>query len=143
MAKFHHYLNFNGNTEEAFQFYQSIFGGEFEGGIMRFKDMPMDQPISEADGNKVMHIGLALGDGLYLMGTDCLESLDQKAVFGTNTYICIGPDTEEQARTWFTALAVGGKISMPLENMPWGALYGDLTDKYGVQWMVNFENTQR
>lgn len=139
MAKFHHYLNFNGNTEEAFLFYQSIFGGEFEGGIMRFKDMPEEEGMSAEDKEKVMHIGMSLGDGLYLMGNDCLESFGQKVIFGTNQYICVSPDTEEDARLWFAKLAEGGTVQAALEPQFWAKLYGSLTDKFGVQWMVNLD----
>lgn len=139
MAKFHHYLNFNGNTEEAFEFYKSIFGGEFEGGIHRFEDMPSENPLNDLDAKKIFHIGLALGDGLYLMGTDCLESFGQKAVFGTNSHICISDLPLDQAHIWFDALSVGGIIESPLVPMPWGANYGAFTDKFGVQWMFNID----
>jgi PhnB protein len=143
MAKFHPYLYFNGNTEEAFHFYKSIFDGDFEGGVMRYKDMPAaneEANMTEEEANKVMHVALPIGDGYYLMGTDRIKPHGADVVEGTNMNICIGPDNEEQARTWFAALAVGGTIHTQLDHMPWGALYGDLTDRFGIQWMINFEN---
>lgn len=139
MAKFHHYLNFNGQTEEAFHFYTKVFDKELHGEVMRFKDVPDLPNLNPGEENKVMHVGFELADGVFLMGTDCLESLGQKAVMGTNQYICIGPDSFEQAERWFNRLAEGGKVGQPLAKQFWGAVYGDLTDKFGVQWMVNFE----
>lgn len=140
MAKFHPYLYFNGNTEEAFNFYKSIFGGDFQGGVMRFKDMPSNLTLTDAEANKVMHIALPIGGDYFLMGTDQIAPHGADVIAGTNMNICISPDSEEEARTWFEKLAAGGTIHSPLANQPWGALYGDMTDKFGIQWMINFEN---
>ncbi len=131
------YLNFAGNSEEAFNFYKSVFGGEFSN-VIRFKDMPMEGVIiPEADENKVMHIGLPVGD-CSLMASDILESLGQKLVVGNNVYISVHPDTKEEADRIFNALSKGGKIEMPIANQVWGDYYGSLKDKFGVQWMVNY-----
>ena len=136
MATVNTYLNFNGNTEEAFNFYRSAFGGEFTM-VQRMKDTPEPDKIPEKDREKIMHIALPIG-GNILMGTDVLESMPQ-VTFGTNSSICITPDSEEQAKQLFDGLSAGGQIGMPLEKMFWGALFGFFTDKFGVQWMVNYE----
>ena len=136
MPSINPYLSFNGNAEEAFNFYRSVFGGEFAA-VMRFKDSPPQYQGSEKESEKIMHIALPIG-GNILMGTDVLEPMPQ-VTFGTNSSICITPDTEEQAKQLFDGLSAGGQIGMPLEKMFWGALFGFFTDKYGVQWMVNYE----
>jgi PhnB protein len=135
------YLNFNGNTEEAFNFYKSVFGGEFLA-VMRFKDNPQCGEISEADKERIMHIALSIGNGNILMATDSLESLGQKLTVGNNFYICLSPDTKEEADRLFNGLSDGGKIEMPIQDMFWGAYWGSFTDKFGVQWMVNYEKNR-
>ncbi|MDB5198827.1 MAG: hypothetical protein JWO92_790 [Chitinophagaceae bacterium] len=130
------YLNFNGNTEEAFNFYKSVFGGEFVM-VQRMKDTPEPDKIPDSDKDKIMHIALPIGANI-LMGTDVLESMPQ-VTFGTNSSICISPDSEEEAKKLFDGLSAGGQIGMPLEKMFWGALFGFFTDKFGVQWMVNYD----
>lgn len=136
--KFNTYLNFSGNTEEAFNFYQSVFGGELTPAT-RFKDMPMPGvQIPEEDGNKIMHIGLPVGDGQMLMGTDALESMGHNIVQGNNVHISIHPDSKEDADRIFNALAQGGTVGMPIADQMWGDYYGHLTDKFGVHWMVNY-----
>jgi PhnB protein len=132
------YLNFQGNTEEAFNFYKSVFGGEFEGGIMRFKDAPADpnQKISADEQNKVMHIALKIGDSM-LMGTDCLTSYNQTVNFGNQTSLCINPPTKEEADRIFAALSEGGKVDMPMSEMFWGDYFGSFTDKFGILWMIS------
>jgi PhnB protein len=135
------YLNFNGNTEEAFNFYKAVFGGEFLA-VMRFKDNPACGKITEADEDRIMHIALPIGNGNALMGTDALESMGQKLTLGNNFYICLSPDSKEEADKLFNGLSDGGKIEMPLQDMFWGAYYGSFTDKFGVQWMVNYSQNQ-
>lgn len=139
MAKFHHYLNFNGQTEEAFHFYIKVFDKQFQGDILRFKSVPGMDHLSEEEGNQIMHVGFELDEGVFLMGTDCLVSMGQKAEMGNNHFICIGPDSMEQAELWFNRLAEGGKIGQPLKKEFWGSVYGDLTDRFGVKWMINFD----
>ena len=141
MARVSTYLNFSRNTEEVFNFYKSIFGGEFSGGgIARFGDIPPAEgmpPIAEEDKNLVMHIELPILGGHVLMGTDAPESMGFHVNFGNNIYINLEPDTKAETKRLFDALAFGGIITMELQDMFWGAYYGSCTDKFGVQWMFN------
>lgn len=141
MAKVSTYLNFPRETEEAFNFYKSVFGGEFTGaGIQRFSQVP-PQPgapeMKEEDKNLVMHVGLEILGGHMLMGTDAPESMGFKVIKGNNVYINLEPDTREEADKLFKALSEGGKVEMPMQDMFWGDYFGSLTDKYGINWMVN------
>ena len=138
MTKLNIYLNFAGNTEEAFNFYKSVFGGEFTS-VFRFKDMPMDGVnIPEEDENKILHIGLPIGKDDVLMASDSLESLGQKLAQGNNVYISVHPESKEEADRIFNALSAGGTIEMPIADQPWGDYYGSFKDKFGVLWMVNY-----
>ena len=140
MARVSTYLNFPRHTEEAFNFYRSVFGGDFIGGINRFSDIPpMDgaPPLAEADKNLVMHIALPILGGHMLMGTDAPESMGFTVNFGNNIYINLEPDTREETKKLFNALSAGGKVTMDLQDMFWGDYFGSCTDKYGVQWMFN------
>lgn len=138
MLKVNIYLNFQGNTEAAFNFYKSVFGGEFTS-VVRFKDVSMEGiNLPEEDKDKIMHISLPLGNDLILMGTDALESLGQKLIFGNNFSISIHPESKEEADKLFYALAEGGKIEMPIADQFWGDYFGSVRDKFGVQWMVNY-----
>jgi PhnB protein len=143
MARTNTYLNFPRNTEEAFNFYKSVFGGEFtRGGIARMGDAPTmeGQPaIADADKNLVMHIELPIVGGHVLMGTDAPESMGFKVNFGNNMHISLEPDTKAETRKLFSALSAGGKVTMELADMFWGAYFGSCTDKFGVQWMFNCE----
>lgn len=141
MATINPYLNFNGNTEEAFKFYKSVFGGEFKA-FQRFKDTPGCEGIPATDGNKIMHVALPIGKGNILMATDTLESMGHAVSSGTNVSICINTDSEEQTRDLFNKLAEGGKIGMPLDKMFWGDYFGMVTDKFGIQWMVDYDYSQ-
>jgi len=135
MATINTYLNFNGNTEEAFNFYKSVFGGEFTT-LQRLKDTPDGDKIPAKEKEKIMHVALPIG-GNVLMGTDVLESMPP-VKFGTNSSISIDAASEEEARNLFNGLSAGGKVEMPLEKMFWGAYFGFFIDKFGVQWMVNY-----
>ena len=140
MAKVSTYLNFQRSTEEAFNFYKSVFGGEFTGGISRFSDIAPSEntpPLPEADRNLVMHIALPILDGHVLMGTDAPESMGFKVNFGNNVYIMLEPDTRPETKRLFNALSEGGVIEQELQDMFWGDYYGSCKDKYGVQWMFN------
>lgn len=137
MATISPYLNFDGNTEDAFRFYKSVFGGEFSG-FQRFKDIPSDVPSPESEGNRVMHVALPIGNGNVLMGSD-RPSLFGPGTRGDNFYISLQTDTEDEAKVKFTSLSDGGKIIMPLEKAFWGDLFGMLTDKFGIQWMVIYD----
>jgi PhnB protein len=139
MARVSIYLNFPRHTEEAFLFYQSIFGGEFTGGITRMggpapEGMP---PLDEADKNLVMHVELPILGGFVLMGTDAPESMGFQVQQGNAFHINLEPDTLEETQKLYDALSAGGQVSQPLEKAFWGAYYGSCTDKYGVQWMFN------
>ena len=139
--KLHSYINFAGNTEEAFEFYKSVFGGEFSS-VVRFKDMPIEgMSIPKEDQDKIMHIGLPIGDNL-LMATDTLESMGQQLVPGNNAYVMVSPDSREDADRIFTGLSHGAEIDMPIGDQVWGDYYGSLTDKFGVRWMVNYSAPQ-
>ncbi len=143
MARVNTYLNFNRNTEEAFNFYKQIFGGEFEGGISRFGDTPPQEgmpPLAEDDKNLVMHVALPILGGHLLMGTDAPESMGMKVIAGNNVHISLEPDSRAETERLFKALSAGGKVTMDLQDMFWGAYYGSCIDKYGIQWMVNFRN---
>lgn len=136
------YLNFTRNTEEAFNFYKSVFGGDFVDGIHRMSDAPTPdgKPLSEEDKNLVMHVALPIFGGHLLMGTDAPESLGFKVNFGNNIYINLEPDTREETKKLFDALSEGGKVDMELQEMFWGDYFGSCIDKYGVQWMFNCAN---
>lgn len=132
------YLNFAGNTEEAFNFYRAVFGGEFTS-LVRFKEMPMEGvDIPEGDQDKIMHVGLPIGEGNVLMATDTLESLGQELRQGNNVYISLHPESREEADRIFEALSAGGQIEMPMGDQVWGDYYGSFEDKFGVHWMVNY-----
>lgn len=142
MAQTSTYLNFPRNTEEAFNFYKSVFGGEFEGGkINRFGEIPPQEgtpPIAESDKNLVMHVALPILGGHLLMGTDAPESMGFKVNKGNNVYISIHPDSRKEADDFFAKLSAGGKVEMPMQDMFWGDYFGSLTDKFGINWMVNY-----
>ena len=141
MSRVTTYLNFARNTEEAFNFYKSVFGTEFGGmGIARFGDIPAMEgmpPMAEADKNLIMHIELPILGGHSLMGTDAPESMGFKMNFGNNMYINLEPDTRAETKKLFTALSAGGTVTSELKDEFWGAYFGTCTDKFGVQWMFN------
>jgi len=143
MAKVSAYLNFTRSTEEAFNFYKSVFGTEFLGeGIMRFKDVPPSDdmpPLPEADKDLVMHVALPILGGFNLMGSDAPESMGFKVNAGNNVYINLEPDSKEETDRLFKALSTGGKVEQELQDMFWGAYYGSCRDKFGTQWMFNFD----
>ncbi|GAA5521348.1 VOC family protein [Aliifodinibius salicampi] len=130
------YLNFNGNCEEAFEFYQSIFSGELQ--ITRFKDMADNMGATGEDLDKIANIVLPLTGGTVLMGTDVLDSMDQKLTIGNNFSITLEVDSADEAEELFNKLSDGGKIQIPLVETEWAERYGALTDKFGIQWMVNY-----
>ncbi len=139
MSRTSTYLNFKRNTEEAFLFYKQVFGTDFTGPIARMDTAPQDpeRPLAEEDKNLVMHVELPITGGHVLMGTDAPESMGFTLQQGNNVYINLEPDTPEEAERLFGALSEGGKVEMPLQEMFWGAIFGSLTDRFGVQWMVN------
>ncbi len=140
MATISPYLNFNGNCEEAFLFYQSVFGGEFTF-IGRFKDMPSEETLTEEQGNKIMHVSLPINGEIHLMGSDTMENSETPVC--SNISISINAASEEEAHTLFNGLSKGGKVTMPLQKTFWGALFGMFTDTFGTNWMVNYDYEQK
>lgn len=141
MSRVSTYLNFPRNAEEAFNFYKTVFGGEFEGPVHRFSEVPPMEgapPMPEEDKNLVMHVSLPIFGGAHvLMATDAPESMGFSVNFGNNVYINLEPDTRAETRRLFDALSAGGKVEQELQDMFWGSLYGSCRDQFGVQWMFN------
>lgn len=144
MARVTTYLNFPGNTEEAMHFYKKVFGGEFTGkGIQKFKDVPMPEgapPLSEDHKKLVLHAELTILGVHVLMATDAPESMGFTLTSGNNMHINLEPDSRAEAKRLFESLSEGGKVTMPLMDMFFGSYYGSLTDKYGINWMINYTN---
>lgn len=139
MAKINPYIHFNGNAEEAFEFYKSVFGGEFVM-VMRFKDLQIPESIAtEDEANKIMHIALPIGKDDVLMGSDTPQALGVHNLNETRSKISIGAESKEEADQLFNGLSVGGQIEMPIAESPWGSYFGMLRDKYGIEWMVDFD----
>lgn len=140
MTTINPYIHFNGNAEEAFNFYKSVFGGEFVT-IVRFKDMPSnpDFPMSEKEANKIMHIALPIGKTDVLMASDTPESMGKHNENETRSKISISTENKEEADKLFNGLSAGGKIECPLEDSPWGSYFGMFRDKYGIEWMVDYD----
>lgn len=140
------YLNFPGNTEEAFLFYKSVFKTEFIGkGIQRFGDIPAESghpPIADEIKKMVLHVELPIVGGYILMGTDAPKEMGFTLISGNNMHICIEPDTREEAKRLFDELSVGGNVSMPLADMFFGAYFSEFKDQYGINWMINFRKTE-
>jgi len=141
MPSLNPYLNFNGNTEEAFNFYKSVFGGEFAS-VERFKNTPEAGKMPEADKNKIMHIALPIGKDNMLMATDVLESMGQQLTVGNNFSISINADSKEEADRLFNGLSAGGKVELEMQKTFWGSYFGMFSDKFGIQWMISY-NEQR
>lgn len=140
MASVSTYLNFGRESEEAFNFYKQVFGTEFEGGIMRFGDIPPQEgqpPVPDSTKNLVMHVSLPTIAGHRIMATDAPEEMGFKVNKGNNVYINLEPDTRAECDKLFKALAAGGKVEMELAEQFWGDYFGSLTDKFGVNWMFN------
>lgn len=135
------YLNFNGNTEEAFEFYRSVFGGDFSA-VVRFRDLN-DVTVPKDDRDRIAHIALPLGQDNTLMGTDMLESLGQRLTIGNNFSITISAERAEEAATLFDALSEGGQVEMPLKETEWAERFGHCVDKFGIQWMIEFTGAKQ
>lgn len=137
--KLNPYLNFDGNAEEAFRFYQTVFGGEL---FVQKMDSVPGMEIPENEKNRAMHVALPIGNDQHLMASDCLPSQGHVLNVGNNNYISITPDSREEADRIFNGLSAGGKIEMPMEDMFWGDYFGSFTDKFCVCWMINFPTQQ-
>lgn len=133
------HINFNGNAEEAFNFYKSVFGGEFAK-VMRFKELASPKfPVSEKEENKIMHIALPIGKSNVLMGNDVPEILGKTNEHENRSKIAISAESKEEADRLFHGLSAGGEIEMPITDSPWGSYFGMFRDKYGIEWMVDFD----
>lgn len=131
------YLNFDGKTEEAFNFYKSVFGGDFMGPMHKMSDMPDSEQIPENERNRVMHVSLPIGEHSVLMGSDTMPSMGHTFQAGNNVQLSLHPTSREEADRLFNGLSAGGKVEMPMQDTFWGAYYGAFEDKFGVKWMVN------
>ncbi|MBI2282224.1 MAG: VOC family protein [Bacteroidetes bacterium] len=133
------HINFNGNAEEAFEFYRSVFGGAFAQ-VMRFKDLASAEfPVSEQEANKIMHIALPIGKMNILMGNDVPEFMGKTNEMEHRSKIAISAESKEEADKLFQGLSAGGTVEMPISDSPWGSYFGMFRDKYGIEWMVDFD----
>jgi len=138
MASIHPYIHFNGNAEEAFAFYKSVFGGEFSK-TMRYKEISSAEfPIPESDANRIMHIALPIDNTSQLLGSDVMEMMGKVNESDNRSSIFLSAPNREDADKLFAGLSAGGKIQMPMTDGPLGSYFGMLSDRYGVQWMVEF-----
>lgn len=137
MIKVNPYLNFDGNAAEAFDFYKSVFGGEFIM-VMKMADAPDSDKIPANERNRIMHISLSIGNDTILMGSDILPSFGHKLTVGNNVYTSLHTGSREEADQVFNALSAGGVIEMPLADQFWGDYFGSFKDKFGLSWMVNY-----
>lgn len=139
MPKINPYIHFSGNAEEAFNFYKSVFGGEFAM-VSRFKDMPgLEQQVSEREMNRIMHIALPIGNNNVLMGSDVPEFMGKVNEQENRSKISISASSKEEADALFNGLSAGGTVEMPIGDSPWGSYFGMFRDKYGIEWMVDFD----
>lgn len=139
MAQINPYIHFNGNAEEAFTFYKSVFGGEFAM-ISRFKDLSIpERPVAENEANKIMHIALQIGKSSVLMGSDTPEFMGKHNENENRSKISISAESKEEAYQLFNGLSAGGTVEMPFVDSPWGSYFGMFRDKYGIEWMVDFD----
>ena len=134
------YLGFDGDCEEAFEFYRSVFGGEFSG-VSRYAEMPPDSGVAPEDAAKIMHISLPIGEGQAIMGSDRLPGMGS-TTFGDSVAISIFPESSEEGRRIFDALSAGGQVTMPYERQFWGDDYGGCKDRFGINWMVDYTPPQ-
>ena len=130
------YVRFNGNTEEAFNFYKSALGGKITN-VQRFSDSPGAGQMADADKNKIMHIALEAPNGIRLMGNDHLDFMGGPFMAGNNFSLSLHPDSEEVADKLFNNLSAGGTVTVPMSKAPWGDYFGMFTDKFGIKWMIN------
>lgn len=143
MARVSSYLNFPGNTEEAFNFYKKVFKSDFINGIQRFEEAPTDPnqpPMSESVKKLILHVELPILGGHILMGTDAPKEFGMTVNKGNNMHINLEPESKEEAKRLFDELSEGGVVEMPIQDMFWGAYFGSFQDKYGINWMVNYQN---
>lgn len=138
MAQINPYINFNGNAEEAFEFYRSVFGGEF-GQIVRFKDLESAEfPVPANEANKLMRIELPIG-GNTLIANDVPEAMGRVSEEENRSKIAVTAETKEEADRIFTGLSAGGSVEMPMDESPWGTYFAMFRDRYGIEWTVEFD----
>ena len=138
MASINPYIHFNGNAEEAFTFYKSVFGGEFER-VVRFKDLASHgNQISEKEQNKIMHVALPIGKSSILMGSDTPEFMGRHNENENRSKISVSAESKEEADKIFNGLSAGGNVEMPIGDSPWGSYFGMFRDKYGIEWMIDY-----
>ena len=138
MAKINPHIHFNGNTEEAFEFYKSLFGGSFKR-IVRYKELPgMENVFSEKESNKIMHIALTIGGSSLITGSDVPEVLGKVNENENRSKITVIAESKEEADSIFTGLSIGGEIEFAMDDSPWGSYFGALRDQYGIEWMIEF-----
>ena len=139
MATVNAYINFQGNCEEAFNYYKTVFGSEFSM-LNRFSEMPPQDgmELSEADMNKIMHVSMPISDETMLMGSDVGGEWAQDLTVGNNITLSITADSKAQADLFFKSLSDGGKVSMPMDTTFWGSYFGMCTDKFDINWMISF-----
>jgi PhnB protein len=142
MAAINPYLTFSGTCEAAFNFYKSVFGGDFPY-IGRYKDMPSEKPMPDNQKDLIMHVSLPIGNGTILMGSDASPEFGGGVTTGDNFSISINADSQAEADKLFNGLSAGGKIKMPMEKTFWGAYFGMFTDRFGINWMVNYDFNQQ
>lgn len=139
MAQINPFIHFNGNAEEAFTFYKSVFGGDFVN-VMRFKDLAFEGSIStDEEANKIMHIALPIGKYDILMGSDTPSALGTHNEQETRSKISISAESKEEADKLFHRLSAGGQVEMPIQDSPWGSYFGMFRDRFGIEWMVDFD----
>ena len=139
MAQINPYIHFNGNAEEAFAFYKSVFGGDFAM-VMRFKDLTFEGSIAtDEEANKIMHIALPIGKHNILMGSDTPAALGTHNENETRSKISISAESKAEADQLFNGLSAGGQVEMPIQDSPWGSYFGMFRDKFGIEWMVDFD----
>lgn len=136
MAKMNPYLNFDGKALEAFNFYKSVFGGEFTD-VHKIGDAPGCENLPEEEKNRVMHIALPIDEHTTLMASDIIPSAGHVLKEGNNVHLSLHPETKEEADRLFKGLSEGGKVEMEMQDTFWGAYFGNFRDKYGINWMVN------
>src|SRR5207344_3285405 len=139
MTTLHPWINFNGNAEEAFTFYKSVFGGEFTK-IIRFKDLASPEfQVAKKEENKIMHIALPIGKSSMLMANDVPEIMGKTNENENRSKIVVSAESKEEADKLFNGLSVGGQVEGPIGDSPWGTYFGCFRDKYGIEWIVDFD----
>ncbi len=140
MSTLNTYLAFNGNCREAFEFYRSVLGGEFSV-IQTFRDAPSEFAVAEEEKDGIMHVSFPIGSAV-LMGSDIPSQFAPPPTVGNNFSLAVSPESREEADRIFGELSQGGSVSFPMQDMFWGAYFGSLTDKFGINWQVNFTQGQ-